>query len=68
MSYTHVTTLTSVMNSNGRVEPTSFSNPGTGARFVFQRPPLNRAPDIDPDFHSVNRVPGAGGIFSNGMP
>jgi hypothetical protein len=66
MSYTHVTALTSVMNSNGRVEPTAFDR--DGARFVFQRPPLNRAPDIDPDPHSVNRVAGAAGIFSNGMP
>lgn len=66
MSYTHVTTLTSVMNSNGRVEPTPFDR--DGARFVFQRPPLNRAPDIDPDLHSVNRVSGSAGIFSNGMP
>lgn len=66
MSYTHVTTLTSVMNSNGRVEPTAFDR--DGAKVVFQRPTMNRAPDVDPDPYTINRQLLAQETYSDGMP
>ena len=43
----HVTIRNSVMNQDARTEPNAFDK--DGARIAFQRPPLNRTPDIDPD-------------------
>lgn len=47
LGYNHVTGKTSVMNASGVVEPNGFDR--DGAKFAFQRPPLNRSPDIDPE-------------------
>ena len=47
MGYAHVSSIASVMNSSGRVEPTSFDL--DAFRIAFQRQPGNRAPDVDPD-------------------
>ena len=35
------------MNQTARLEPNSFDR--DAAKFAFQRPPLNRSPDIDPE-------------------
>lgn len=51
----HVSAPTSVMHVSARIEPTSFDL--DAARIAFQRPPLNRAPDIDPDPLVVSRAP-----------
>lgn len=48
----HVTLRTSVMNSNARTEPTAFDR--DGATLAFERPPLNKTPDIDPDPFTLN--------------
>lgn len=47
LGYTHVGARTSVMNPDARTEPNAFDK--DGAKIAFQRPPLNRTPDIDPD-------------------
>ena len=47
LGYRHVTVRDSVMQSHARTEPTPFDR--DGARIAFQRPPGNRAPDMDPD-------------------
>jgi hypothetical protein len=47
LGYNHVTVRASVMNQAARLEPNSFDR--DAAKFAFQRPPLNRSPDIDPD-------------------
>jgi hypothetical protein len=47
LGYNHVTGRASVMNSAATIEPNAFDR--DGAKFAFQRPPLNRSPDIDPD-------------------
>jgi hypothetical protein len=54
LGYNHVTVRDSVMNSHARFEPNAFDR--DAARFAFFRPPLNRAPDTDPDPFSVNRT------------
>jgi hypothetical protein len=46
LGYQHVSGVTSVMNSSARIEPNAFDR--SGARLAFQRPPLNRTPDVDP--------------------
>lgn len=47
LGYNHVTGRASVMNQAATIEPNAFDR--DGAKFAFQRPPLNRTPDIDPD-------------------
>jgi hypothetical protein len=47
LGYWHVTLRDSVMQSHARTEPNVFDR--DGARIAFQRPTLNRAPDLDPD-------------------
>ena len=47
LGYTHVSARNSVMNPDARTEPNAFDK--DGAKIAFQRPPLNRSPDIDPD-------------------
>jgi hypothetical protein len=47
LGYTHVSATLSVMNADGRVEPTPFDHDAT--RIAFDRPPGNRAPDTDPE-------------------
>jgi hypothetical protein len=47
LGYTHVTVRNSVMNQDARTEPNAFDK--DAARIAFQRSPLNRTPDIDPD-------------------
>jgi hypothetical protein len=47
LGYTHVSGTLSVMNADGRVEPTPFDHGAT--RIAFDRPPGNRAPDVDPE-------------------
>lgn len=56
LGYNHVTVRDSVMNSHARFEPNGFDR--DSSRFAFLRPPLNRAPDTDPDPYSLNlRIP-----------
>ncbi len=47
LGYNHVTGRASVMNQAATIEPNVFDR--DGAKLAFQRPPLNRTPDIDPD-------------------
>jgi hypothetical protein len=46
LGYLHVRARTSIMNPSIGPEPTDFDR--AAARVAFQRPPGNRAPDIDP--------------------
>jgi carboxypeptidase family protein len=66
LGYTHVTVRESVMNSSARFEPNTFDR--AAAKFAFQRPPLNRTPDIDPDPFTSNFRAFAELIWSKGMP
>jgi len=52
LGYQHVIAQPSVMNANARTEPNAFDR--NGAKLAFQRPPLNRTPDIDPDPFTPN--------------
>jgi hypothetical protein len=52
LGYNHVSVRASVMNPSARVEPNTFDR--DGSKFAFRRPPLNRAPDIDPDPYTPN--------------
>ena len=52
LGYNHVTARTSVMNSSAVVEPNAFDR--DGVKLAFQRPPLNRSPDTDPDPYTTN--------------
>ena len=52
LGYNHVTLRTSVMNSDARTEPTPFDR--DGATLAFERPPLNKTPDVDPDPFTSN--------------
>jgi hypothetical protein len=47
LGYNHVTGRASVMNQAATIEPNAFDR--DAAKFAFQRPPLNRTPDTDPD-------------------
>jgi hypothetical protein len=47
LGYDHVTTRESVMHPAASMEPTPFDHAAT--KIAFHRPPLNVAPDIDPD-------------------
>jgi hypothetical protein len=47
LGYNHVTGRASVMNQAATIEPNPFDR--DGAKLAFQRPPLNRTPDIDPE-------------------
>jgi hypothetical protein len=47
LGYDHVTTRESVMHPAASMEPTPFDHAAT--KIAFRRPPLNVAPDIDPD-------------------
>jgi len=47
LGYNHVTGRPSVMNQAATIEPNAFDR--DGAKFAFQRPPLNRTPDTDPE-------------------
>jgi hypothetical protein len=58
LGYDHVTSRQSVMNSTPTVEPTPFDR--QAAAIVFDRPPGNRAPDVDPTRVSANRAPAPG--------
>jgi hypothetical protein len=66
LGYQHVTGRDSVMNASARLEPNSFDR--DSAKLAFLRPPLNRAPDIDPDPFTGNLRSLAGLIWSKGMP
>jgi hypothetical protein len=52
LGYNHVTLRDSVMNSSARIEPNPFDR--SAMKLAFQRPPMNRSPDIDPDPFTVN--------------
>ncbi|HEX6463886.1 MAG TPA: hypothetical protein VFZ98_05515 [Vicinamibacterales bacterium] len=52
LGYNHVTLRTSVMNADARTEPTPFDR--DGATIAFERPPLNKTPDVDPDPFTIN--------------
>jgi len=52
LGYNHVTLRTSVMNSDARTEPTAFDR--DGATLAFERPPLNKTPDTDPNPFTSN--------------
>ncbi|MEZ5316986.1 MAG: carboxypeptidase regulatory-like domain-containing protein [Vicinamibacterales bacterium] len=54
LGYAHVTQAASVMNASARLEPTDFDR--DACRIAFARAPGNRAPDIDPDEVSLNRL------------
>lgn len=43
----HVDARPSFMNAEARTEPNAFDR--DAAKIAFQRPPLNRTPDVDPD-------------------
>jgi hypothetical protein len=47
LGYNHVILRASVMNQAATIEPNAFDR--DGAKFAFQRPPLNRTPDNDPE-------------------
>jgi len=47
LGYNHVIGRASVMNQAATIEPNPFDR--DGAKLAFQRPPLNRTPDIDPE-------------------
>ena len=53
LGYEHVTSRTSVMNSEARIEPNDFDR--DAARIAFQRPPGNQSPDVDPSSAWINR-------------
>jgi hypothetical protein len=57
LGYAHVDAESSVMNSSGRVLPTTFDR--HGARMAFLRPTGNRSPDVDPNPTTISRAPGA---------
>ena len=61
LGYNHVTGRTSVMNQVATIEPNPFDR--DAAKFAFQRPPLNRSPDIDPDPFTGNLRALASQIF-----
>jgi hypothetical protein len=46
LGYNHVTARPSVMDPRATIEPNQFDR--DGARIAFQRPLLNRSPDVDP--------------------
>lgn len=50
----HVTLRASVMNPDARSMPNDRDR--EAARIAFQRPPGNRAPDVDPDTAAANRA------------
>jgi hypothetical protein len=52
LGYNHVTVRASVMNSSAVVEPNPVDR--DGVKLAFQRPPLNRSPDTDPDPYTPN--------------
>lgn len=56
LGYDHVSKDTSVMHVSGRIGPTSFDHDAT--RIAFERKPLNRSPDVDPDTTTISRAPG----------
>ena len=47
LGYAHVSSATSVMNPDARLEPTAFDRAAT--RIAFARQPGNLAPDVDPE-------------------
>jgi len=61
LGYNHVTGRASVMNQAATIEPNSFDR--DGAKLAFQRPPLNRTPDTDPDPFTGNLRARASQIF-----
>jgi hypothetical protein len=64
LGYNHVTLTPSVMNQAARLGPNSFDR--DAAKFAFQRPPLNRSPDIDPDPYTGNLRALASQVFWSG--
>lgn len=62
LGYTHVTLLTSVMNSSAVTEPNTFDKQAT--QIAFLRPPGNVRPDSDPAEASLNRLGAA--VWSRG--
>ena len=58
LGYQHVTSRTSIMNPSLSVPPTEFDR--TAAAIAFQRPPGNRAPDVDPRSGTTAAVPEEG--------
>ncbi len=65
LGYTHVTSRTSVMNSDARTEPNAFDR--AGAKLAFRRPTLNLSPDTDPAPYSNNLTP-TNTLFWDGSP
>ena len=64
LGYNHVTGRASVMNQAATIEPNPFDR--DGAKLAFQRPPLNRTPDIDPDPFTGNLRARASQIYWSG--
>jgi len=58
LGYSHVEGRVSVMNAQPRYEPTAFDR-DVGV-LAFQRPPGNRAPDVDPPATYVASLTGHG--------
>ena len=52
LGYNHVTLRSSVMNVGTCTEPTQSDR--DGATIAFERPPLNKTPDVDPDPVTIN--------------
>ncbi len=64
LGYNHVTARASVMNQAATIEPNAFDR--DAAKFAFQRPPLNRSPDVDPDPFTGNLRARAAQVFWSG--
>jgi hypothetical protein len=64
LGYGHVTAKTSFMNPDEWLLPTAFDE--GAARLAFQRPPLNRPPDIDPAPFTANLHTGE--VIWSGLP
>jgi hypothetical protein len=66
LGYNHVTVRASVMNSAARIEPNDFDR--DASRIAFQRPPGNRAPDVDPGGISANNRAPISGVWAPAVP
>jgi hypothetical protein len=66
LGYYHVTLRSSVMNSSARIEPNQWDR--QAILVAFQRPPGNRAPDVDPPQYSAEVRSQRGGATTWGPP
>ena len=66
LGYYHVTLRSSVMNSSARLEPNEWDR--QAILIAFQRPPGNRAPDVDPPQYSLDARSLRGGAIATWGP